>query len=179
LTVFEIFFADGLEAGPSAKMGVLFFLEISVPSPLAKAVGKGCFSFFWKESCAESPWQWPSAKTVFYFFLKKFFAERPLQLHSAKLGTPELGKIFPELPSVFARALGKGPFADGPSRERGHTLFFSFHIDKQVHKSTKCLKSNETSLQHDQLSPRAYGECSCCGKGGTGDWRTFSPLGAW
>jgi hypothetical protein len=36
----------------------------------------------------------------------------------------------------------------------------------QVHKSTNCLKSNETSSQHDQLSPRAYGECLCGGKMG-------------
>jgi hypothetical protein len=35
----------------------------------------------------------------------------------------------------------------------------------QVH---KCLKSIETSSQHDQLSQRAYGDCSHGGKGGKG-----------
>jgi hypothetical protein len=44
LTVFEIFFADGLEAGLSAKRGGV------------------------RKFCAESPWQRPSAKTVFLFF---------------------------------------------------------------------------------------------------------------
>jgi hypothetical protein len=48
----------------------------------------------------------------------------------------------------------------------------------------KCLKSIETSSQLDQQSQRAYGDCWCGGKGGkggiwvTGDWRTYSPLGA-
>jgi hypothetical protein len=59
-----------------------------------------------------------------------------------------------------------------------HTHHKSIETSLEVHKSTKCLKSNETSSQHDQLSPRAYGECLCGGKGGTGDWRTCSPLGA-
>jgi hypothetical protein len=45
LTVFEIFFADGLEARLSAKRGGVF-----------------------RKFCAESPWQRPSAKTVFLFF---------------------------------------------------------------------------------------------------------------
>jgi hypothetical protein len=49
-----------------------------------------------------------------------------VQLRSAKLGTPELGKFFPELPSVVAKTLGKGAFADGPSRQRGHILFNFF-----------------------------------------------------
>jgi hypothetical protein len=82
------------------------------------------FLFFLKKSYAERPWQRPLAKTVFLFFLKKtlcraslakavgkdgflffkknFFAERPVQLRSAKLGTPELVKFFPELPSIIA-----------------------------------------------------------------------------
>jgi hypothetical protein len=60
-----------------------------------------------------------------------------------------------------------------------HKFIHTTSPSKQVHKSTKCLKSNETSSEHDQLSPRAYGECSCGGKGGTGDWRTCSPLGAY
>jgi hypothetical protein len=59
-----------------------------------------------------------------------------------------------------------------------HKFIHTTNPSKQVHKSTNCLKSNETSSEHDQLSPRAYGECSCGGKGGTGDWRTCSPLGA-
>jgi hypothetical protein len=59
-----------------------------------------------------------------------------------------------------------------------HEFIHTTSPSKQVHKSTKYLKSNETSSEHDQLSPRAYGECSCGGKGGTGDWRTCSPLGA-
>jgi hypothetical protein len=46
--VFEIFFADGLEAGPSAKREFLFFFK--------------------KITCAERPWQRLSAKTVFLFF---------------------------------------------------------------------------------------------------------------
>jgi hypothetical protein len=70
----------------------------------AKAVGKDCF----------------------LFFKKTFFAKRHVQLCSAKLGTPELGKFFPELPSVVAKTLDKCPFADGPSRQRGHILFFFF-----------------------------------------------------
>jgi hypothetical protein len=45
LTVFEIFFADGLEAGPSAKREV-----------------------FSREVCAESPSQRPSAKIFFFIF---------------------------------------------------------------------------------------------------------------
>jgi hypothetical protein len=142
-----------------------------------------------------------------------------VQLRSAKLGTPELGKFFPELPSLIAKSTRQRPLCRRPlSIKRPHfVLFFSFHIDNiyiyiyiyiymtishatidntyishpqvhthhksietslEVHKSTKCLKSNETSSQHDQLSPRAYGECLCGGKGGTGDWRTCSPLGA-
>jgi hypothetical protein len=58
-----------------------------------------------------------------------------------------------------------------------HMFIHTTSPSKQVHKSTKCLESNEISSEHDQLSPRAYGECSCGGKGGTGDWKTCSPLG--
>jgi hypothetical protein len=68
LTVFEPFFADGLEAGPSAKRGVFIFKFFFVPSAPGKAVGKGYFSIFFEKNCAESPWQRPSAKTVFLFF---------------------------------------------------------------------------------------------------------------
>jgi hypothetical protein len=155
-------------------------------------------------------------KDGFLFFKKTFFAERPVQLRSAKLGTPELGKVFPELPRVVARGSRQRSLCRRPlSAKRPHfVLFFSFHIDKHTHKyiyiyiyiyhmqhshntyishpqvhtspqvSTspqvhRCLKSIETSSQHDQLSPRAYGDCSCSGKGGTGSWRTCSPLGDW
>jgi hypothetical protein len=86
---------------------------------------RGGFYFFVEKTRAEGPWQTPSAKMVFYFFekilrraslakavgkdgflffLKKFFAERLVQLRSAKLGTPELGKFFPELLSVIAKS---------------------------------------------------------------------------
>jgi hypothetical protein len=130
-----------------------------------------------------------------------------VQLRSEKLGTPELCRFFLELSSVIAKCPRQRPLCRRPrSAKRPHFVFF--HIDKhththiyihihkfihtacihkfrhtrspskQVHKSTKCLKSNETSSEHDQLNPRAYGECSCGGKGGTGDWRTCSPLGA-
>jgi hypothetical protein len=56
-----------------------------------------------------------------------------------------------------------------------HTHYKSIETSPQIHKLSQ---SNETSSEHDQLSPRAYSECSCGGKGGTGDWRTCSPLGA-
>jgi hypothetical protein len=47
LTVFETFFADGLEAGLSATRRFLFFLKKNLcREPLAKAVGKGGFLFF-------------------------------------------------------------------------------------------------------------------------------------
>jgi hypothetical protein len=47
LTGFEIFFADGLEAGPSAKRGgFIFFLKKPMPS----TDGKGCFSIFSKKN---------------------------------------------------------------------------------------------------------------------------------
>jgi hypothetical protein len=59
-----------------------------------------------------------------------------------------------------------------------HKFIHTTSPSKHVHKSTKCLESNETSSEHDQLSPRAYGKCSCGGKGGMGDRRTCSPLGA-
>jgi hypothetical protein len=112
LTVFEILCADGLTVGSSAK-GVYIFLENSVPS--APGTGRRQRVFFsFKKNCADSPGQ-----------LKTFFVERHVQ-RSAKLGTPELRKFFPELPSVVAKTLGKGAFADDPSRQRGHILFNFF-----------------------------------------------------
>jgi hypothetical protein len=72
-----------------AKVVFLFFQKkIMCGEPLAKAVGKGVFYFFKKILC------------------------RGL----GKAGTPELGKFFPELPSVFARS----------PRQRRHILFFCF-----------------------------------------------------
>jgi hypothetical protein len=78
LTVFEPFFADGLEAGLSAKRGVfiflnffcverpwqgrrqrLFFFEKNLcRKPLAKAVGKDGFLFFKKNSLPRAPWNY-------------------------------------------------------------------------------------------------------------------------
>jgi hypothetical protein len=61
-----------------------------------------------------------------------------MQLRSAKLGTPELGKFFPELPSVFARSTRHRSLSRRPrSAKRPHfVLFFSFHIDKHTHTHT-------------------------------------------
>jgi hypothetical protein len=169
--------------------------------PRAPGIGRRqrLFFYFFRKSCAERTCK-GCRQRRFLFFLKKFFAERLVQLRSAKLGTPELGKFFPELPSVIARSTRQRPLCRRPlSAKRPHDNTYISHpqvhthhmcpqvhthhksteTSPQVHKFTKCLKSNETSSQHDQLSPRAYGECSCGGKGGTGDWRTCSPLGAW
>jgi hypothetical protein len=43
-----------------------------------------------------------------------------VQLRSAKLGTPELGKFSQSCRTYLPGALSKGPFVDGPSRQRGH-----------------------------------------------------------
>jgi hypothetical protein len=103
--------------------------------PLAEAVGKDGFSiFFLKKSCAERPWQRPSAKTIFYFFKTNFFADRPVQLHSAKLATPELGKFFPELPSVIANSTRQRTLCPRPLlAKRPHFIFFPFHINKHIY----------------------------------------------
>jgi hypothetical protein len=115
LTVFEIVFADGLELGPSTKRGVLFVFEKLVPRALSKGGRQRLFFYFFLENPVPSVPSKGRRQRRFLIFFKKFFAESPVQLHSTKLGTPELGKFFTELPSVIAGALGKGSFADGPS----------------------------------------------------------------
>jgi hypothetical protein len=103
--------------------GFYSFLENSLLSAPGKGRRQRLFFYFFKKILCRAPWQRPSAKTDFYFFKKKLFAERPVQLRSAKMGTPELGKFFPELPSVFARSTRHSGFADGPARQRGTFCF--------------------------------------------------------
>jgi hypothetical protein len=69
---------------------------------------------------------------------EQFFVESPVQLCSAKLGTPELGRFFPELPSVIAKSPRQRPLCRRPlSAKRPHfVLFFGFHIDKHTHTHT-------------------------------------------
>jgi hypothetical protein len=102
LTVFEIFFADGLEAGLSAKRGGLensvprapgrgrrqrrffyFFENNLCREPLAEAVGKYGFSIFFKHLCRE-PLSQAVGKDDFLFFFENTCAESPWQRPSAK-----------------------------------------------------------------------------------------------
>jgi hypothetical protein len=84
------------------------------------------FYFFEKILCRER-----GAKAVgkdgFLFFCKNFFAEGPVQLRSAKPGTPELGRSFPELPSVIAKSPLLRPLCRRPlSAKRPHFGFIFF-----------------------------------------------------
>jgi hypothetical protein len=57
------------------------------------------FLFFFENNPVPSVRARSRRQRYFFIFLKNFFAEGFWQLLSAKLGTPELGKFFPELPS--------------------------------------------------------------------------------
>jgi hypothetical protein len=67
LTVFEPFFADGLEAGPSAKRGVFIFL-IFFRAPLASPSAKAVFLFFLKKNLCREPLAKAVGKDGFLFF---------------------------------------------------------------------------------------------------------------
>jgi hypothetical protein len=104
----------------------IFLKKILCRGSGAEAVGKDGFSIFLKKSCAEGPVQRPSTKTVFYF-LKNFFAECFWQLRSAKLGTPELGKFFLELPSVVVKSTRQRVLCRRPlSAKRPHFVLTFF-----------------------------------------------------
>jgi hypothetical protein len=65
----------------------------------------------------------------FYIFLRKFFAEGFWQLLLAKLGTPELEKFFPELPSVVAKSTRQRALCRRPlSAKRPYFVLFIFLI---------------------------------------------------
>jgi hypothetical protein len=52
-----------------------------------------------------------------------------MELRLTKLGTPELGKFFPELPSVIARSTRQRRLCRRPlSGKRPHFVFFAFHV---------------------------------------------------
>jgi hypothetical protein len=56
LKVFEPFFVDGLEAGPSAKRGVFIFSKkFLCRESLARPSAKAVFLFFEKNLCREPP----------------------------------------------------------------------------------------------------------------------------
>jgi hypothetical protein len=68
LTVFEPFFADGLEAGPSAKRCVfIFFKKNFVPRAPGKVIGKGCFSIFLKKHVPRAPGKGRRQRRIFIF----------------------------------------------------------------------------------------------------------------
>jgi hypothetical protein len=136
-----------------------------------------------KKPVSSAPWQRPSAKTVFYFFKKLSLPTAPCNYARQSWEHPSW-ENFPRVAErICQERSAKDPLSTAPLGKEATFCYIYIYIytspSKQVHKSAKCLKFNETSSQHDQLSPRAYGECSCGGKGGTGDWRTCSPLGAW
>jgi hypothetical protein len=57
------------------------------------------------------------------------FAESPVRLRSAKLGTPELGRFFPKLPSVIAKSPRQRPLCRRPlSAKRPHFGFILFFL---------------------------------------------------
>jgi hypothetical protein len=58
-----------------------------------------------------------------------------VQLRLEKLGTPELENFSQSCRAYLPGALGKWPFADGPTRQRSHILFyfFAFHVDKHIY----------------------------------------------
>jgi hypothetical protein len=105
-----------------------------------RAPGKGrrqrlFFYFLKKKPVPRAPGKGRRQRRIFIFLKKTLFAERPVQLRSAKLGTPELGKFFPELSSVFARSARQRTLCQRPlSAKRPH--FFAFHINKHTHTHT-------------------------------------------
>jgi hypothetical protein len=57
-----------------------------------------------------------------------------VQLRSAKLATPELGKFFPELPSVIAKSTRQRTLCPRPLlAKRPHFIYFPFHINKHIY----------------------------------------------
>jgi hypothetical protein len=65
-------------------------------------------------------------KDGFLFFKKTFFAEYSWQLLSAKLGTPELGNLFPELPRVIAMSTRQRALCRQPLSAKRSVLSFIF-----------------------------------------------------
>jgi hypothetical protein len=122
---------------------------------MPRAHGKGrrqrlFFFFFLKKFLCRESLTKAVGKDGFLFFKKTFFAERLVQLRSAKLGTPELGKFFPELPRVIARSSRQRGLCRRPLSAKSplYVLFFSFHIDKYIYIYTHTSSYITTSISN-------------------------------